>query len=47
MWVVIQVHVLRFGEGRLYRVIAARLVGRIPVSDRRTSGDTQAIALFC
>jgi hypothetical protein len=44
--VVIEVHVLRFREGRFYRVVSLRLVFRIPIGHRWTGGDVEGIAFL-
>ena len=43
--VIVEVHVLRFVERRLHRVVAGRHVGGIPVGDGGTGGDVQDLAV--
>src|SRR5882757_5797787 len=46
VWMIVEIHVLRLGEGRLHRVIAAGGVRRTPVCDRRSCGDVQRVAFL-
>src|SRR5882757_3729757 len=48
VWVrmIVEVHVLRLGEARLHRIIAAGRVRLTPVCDRRSGCDVQRIAFL-